>query len=198
MTAKTIKVDTLARVEGEGALLIKIAGDRLMRREAQDLRAAAILRGLSPRPPLHELADIMARICGICPVAYQMSAIQAVEQAFGRHLDPRIKALRRLLYLRRMDREPRAAHLSSACAGLSGLTKTASRWRPSIPERVKARSRGEEGRQRADDRHRRPRDPPGLDVPRRLLQGAAQSRTSNGSPILCGRPATSGSRRCVG
>ena len=30
-----------------------------------------------------EAPDIAARICGICPVAYQMSAIHAMENAFG-------------------------------------------------------------------------------------------------------------------
>jgi len=99
MTAKTIKVDTLARVEGEGALLIKIAGDRLtdvkLRIYEPPRFFEAFLRGRS----YTELADITARICGICPVAYQTSAIQAVEQAFGTRLDPQVKALRRLLYL---------------------------------------------------------------------------------------------------
>ncbi|HEU5367835.1 MAG TPA: Ni/Fe hydrogenase subunit alpha, partial [Ktedonobacterales bacterium] len=42
--------------------------------------------------------DITARICGICPVAYQMSAVYAVEDAFGVKIDPQIRALRRLLY----------------------------------------------------------------------------------------------------
>ena len=40
----------------------------------------------------------MARICGICPVAYQMTAVHAFEDLFGVTIDPSVRALRRLLY----------------------------------------------------------------------------------------------------
>jgi coenzyme F420-reducing hydrogenase alpha subunit len=45
-----------------------------------------------------EVPDIVARICGICPVAYQMSAVHALEQAFGILVPRPIRDLRRLLY----------------------------------------------------------------------------------------------------
>nr|WP_153821167.1 nickel-dependent hydrogenase large subunit [Polyangium spumosum] len=45
-----------------------------------------------------EVPDIVARICGICPVAYQMSACHAIEDALGIHPGGAIRALRRLLY----------------------------------------------------------------------------------------------------
>ena len=45
-----------------------------------------------------EVLDIVARICGICPVAYQMSAVHAFEDAAGIVVDPAVRALRRLLY----------------------------------------------------------------------------------------------------
>ena len=45
-----------------------------------------------------EPPDITARICGICPVAYQTSACNAIEQACGVELDPPLAELRRLLY----------------------------------------------------------------------------------------------------
>jgi len=54
----------------------------------------ALLRGRS----FADAPDITARICGICPVAYQMSAVHAMEDAFGVQIDPQIRALRRLLY----------------------------------------------------------------------------------------------------
>ncbi len=43
-------------------------------------------------------ADIVARICGICPIAYQMSAVHAIEYAFGAKVDGQLRALRRLIY----------------------------------------------------------------------------------------------------
>ena len=45
-----------------------------------------------------EVPDIVARICGICPVAYQMSAVHALEQAFGIRVPGPIRDLRRLIY----------------------------------------------------------------------------------------------------
>ena len=95
---RTIEIQALARVEGEGALHLVVEGG-----EVREVRLSiyepprlfeAFLRGRSCR----ELPDLVARICGICPVAYQMSALHALEQAFGLTPDPQIRALRRLYY----------------------------------------------------------------------------------------------------
>ena len=54
----------------------------------------AFLRGRAwTEPP-----DITARICGICPVAYQMSSCLAIEDACGVEVPDRIRLMRRLLY----------------------------------------------------------------------------------------------------
>ncbi|MGD0793643.1 MAG: Ni/Fe hydrogenase subunit alpha [Terriglobales bacterium] len=96
--ARTIKVDILARVEGEGALYVKLKGDQV-----QDVKLKiyepprffeALLRGRN----FAEAPDITARICGICPVAYQMSAVHAMEDACGVKVEGQLRALRRLLY----------------------------------------------------------------------------------------------------
>lgn len=98
MKNRTIKVDTLARVEGEGALYLRVKGGKVA-----DVRLniyepprffEAFLRGRQYR----EAPDLTARICGICPVAYQMSAVHALEDAFGINVDGPLRALRRLLY----------------------------------------------------------------------------------------------------
>ncbi|CAG0990085.1 partial Periplasmic [NiFeSe] hydrogenase large subunit, partial [Gammaproteobacteria bacterium] len=95
---RTLKVDVLARVEGEGALYARIKD-----RDVTDVQFRifepprmfeALLRGRASR----EAPDITARICGICPVAYQMSAVHAIENAFGVEIDPAVRSLRRLLY----------------------------------------------------------------------------------------------------
>ena len=55
----------------------------------------AFLRGRA----FTEVPDITARICGICPVAYQTSAVRAMEDACGIAIDDGpIRELRRLLY----------------------------------------------------------------------------------------------------
>ena len=98
MARKTIKVDYLARVEGEGGVRITFR-DRAV--EDVELRIfepprffEAFLRGRS----FMEAPDITARICGICPVAYQMSSVHAMEDALGVTVSEPVRALRRLLY----------------------------------------------------------------------------------------------------
>lgn len=98
MSSKTISVDVLARVEGEGGISVKLKNGSV-----QDVRFRiyepprffeAFLRGRS----FAEAPDITARICGICPVAYQMSAVHAMENAFHCTVDGAIRELRRLMY----------------------------------------------------------------------------------------------------
>jgi len=91
-------VQALARVEGEGALTVRLRDGRV---EAVELRIyepprfyEAFLRGRAAA----EVPDITARICGICPVAYQMSSVHAIEAISGVVLPPDLRALRRLLY----------------------------------------------------------------------------------------------------
>ena len=72
--------------------------------------------------------DIAARICGICPIAYQMSAVHAIERALGIHDRSRRAAAAPPVLLRRMDREPRSARLHAARARFPGLSRTPSRW----------------------------------------------------------------------
>jgi sulfhydrogenase subunit alpha len=95
---RTIKVDQLARVEGEGGLVIRLEGSTAKSVELRIFEPPrffeAFLRGRSRM----EVPDITARICGICPVAYQMSSCHAVEDAAGVTVDGPIRSLRRLLY----------------------------------------------------------------------------------------------------
>jgi sulfhydrogenase subunit alpha len=95
---RTIKTDILARVEGEGAMFVKIEDGRVtdvkLRIYEPPRFFEAFLRGRA----FTEAPDITARICGICPVAYQMSAVQAMEQICGVQVDGQLRALRRLLY----------------------------------------------------------------------------------------------------
>ncbi len=96
--SRTLKVDALARVEGEGAMYIEVRDGRLhdvqLRIYEPPRFFEAFLRGRRYTEP----PDITARICGICPVAYQMSACLAIEDACGVTIDGPLHDLRRLLY----------------------------------------------------------------------------------------------------
>jgi sulfhydrogenase subunit alpha len=95
---RTIKTNLLARVEGEGAMYVRIRGgdvtDVKLRIYEPPRFFEALLRGRKfGEPP-----DITARICGICPIAYQLSACAAVEDACGVEVSEPIRLLRRLVY----------------------------------------------------------------------------------------------------
>ena len=98
MKSKTIKLDNLARVEGEGALFIKIKDGRVMDARLNIFEPPRFFEAFLRGRHFSEVADITARICGICPVAYQMSAVHAIESAFGIRVEGQLRALRRLIY----------------------------------------------------------------------------------------------------
>jgi sulfhydrogenase subunit alpha len=95
---RTFKVDYLARVEGEGALYVKIKGNVVKDVKLKIMEPPRFFEAFLRGRHYSEAPDITARICGICPVAYQMSAVHAMEDAFGIRVDGQLRALRRLLY----------------------------------------------------------------------------------------------------
>jgi coenzyme F420-reducing hydrogenase alpha subunit len=93
-----LRATSLARVEGEGGMRVLVRDGNV-----EDVRLdiyepprffEALLRGRAAA----EAPDITSRICGICPVAYQMSACAAVEDACAVVVPEHIRLLRRLLY----------------------------------------------------------------------------------------------------
>jgi len=98
MKSKTIKLDTIARVEGEGGLFVKIAGQQVTDVKLKIFEPPRFFEAFLRGRKCHELPDITARICGICPIAYQMSACQAIEDACGVQIGGPIRDLRRLIY----------------------------------------------------------------------------------------------------
>ncbi|MGW2705403.1 Ni/Fe hydrogenase subunit alpha [Streptomyces sp. NPDC001340] len=95
---RVLRLDALARVEGEAALHLRVQEEtvteaRLRIYEPPRFFEAFLIGRAHTEPP-----DITARICGICPVAYQMSACRAIESACGVTVDGPLAELRRLLY----------------------------------------------------------------------------------------------------
>lgn len=94
----TINVPVLARVEGEGALDLDIRDGEIRELRLRIFEPPRYFEKFLEGRNHHEIPDIVARICGICPVAYQMSAAQAIEQAFGHAAGPWVREMRRLMY----------------------------------------------------------------------------------------------------
>ena len=95
---KTYKVDLLTRVEGEGRFYLKIKDNQVVESKLNIFEAPRYFEAFLRDRAIEEVPDIVARICGICPVAYQMSAVRALENGLGMTPTPAIRALRRLLY----------------------------------------------------------------------------------------------------
>jgi sulfhydrogenase subunit alpha len=98
MARKTIKVDYLARVEGEGALKVVVRDGKVQSAELSIFEPPRFFEAFLRGRDFTEAPDITARICGICPIAYQMSAVHAMENALGVAVDGPLRALRRLIY----------------------------------------------------------------------------------------------------
>lgn len=95
---RTINVNALARVEGEGALLIKTKGKKVLDAKLRIYEPPRFFEALLRGRHYIEAPDITARICGICPVAYQITAAQAMENACGVEVAGTLRDLRRLIY----------------------------------------------------------------------------------------------------
>lgn len=96
--SRTIHVDYLARIEGEGSLLIKAKDNKLEEVRLKIFEPPRFFEALLRGRALFDAPDITARICGICPVAYQMSAVYAMEEGLGVTLPEYLHKLRRLIY----------------------------------------------------------------------------------------------------
>lgn len=93
-----INVPILARVEGEGALDLRVEGGRIADLKLRIFEPPRLFEKFLEGRDCFEVPDTVARICGICPVAYQMSAVHALEGIFGVDPGPWVRAMRRALY----------------------------------------------------------------------------------------------------
>ena len=98
MTERVIEVGALARVEGEGALFVKLKGAEVERCEFRIFEPPRFFEALLRGRDAADAPDITSRICGICPIAYVMSASLAIEAVAGVQVTPQIADLRRMIY----------------------------------------------------------------------------------------------------
>ncbi|SNZ06942.1 Coenzyme F420-reducing hydrogenase, alpha subunit [Persephonella hydrogeniphila] len=92
------KIDILTRVEGEGRIWIETEKGKVKDVVLNIFEPPRFIEGILKGKSYDVIPHITARICGICPVAYQMSGIQAVEDAFGVSVLPEVEALRKIFY----------------------------------------------------------------------------------------------------
>ncbi len=95
---RTLRFSDLSRVEGEGELHVRIRGGAVEEVRLDIFEPPRFFEGLLRGRSYMEPVDITSRICGICPVAYQMTAALAIERACGVQVEGPLRDLRRLLY----------------------------------------------------------------------------------------------------
>ena len=95
---RQIDVDYIARVEGEGEMHVKVVDGVIEEVQFGIFEPPRFYEAFMEGRPFSDAPDITARICGICPVAYQMSSVHAMEYAFGTSVTGQLRSLRRLLY----------------------------------------------------------------------------------------------------
>jgi len=131
---RQFEVKALTRVEGEGALRVRVKGRAVEHVELNIYEPPRFFESFLRGREVREVPDITARICGICPVAYQMSTCHALEKALGLHVAPEIRTLRRL------PNGSKATCCTCTCCTppIFWATKAASAWRPTIARRWSA------------------------------------------------------------
>ena len=95
---RTIRTDYLARVEGEGSLHVRVLDGEVVEARLEIFEPPRFFEAFLRGRGYAEAPDITSRICGICPIAYQMSACRAMEDALGVEVDGPLRDLRRLIY----------------------------------------------------------------------------------------------------
>jgi len=98
MSERTVRIEAFSRVEGEGGLHLTIRQGQLHEVRLEIFEPPRLFEAFLRGRKAEEVPDIVARICGICPVAYQMSSVHALEAALGIEISPEVRRLRRLLY----------------------------------------------------------------------------------------------------
>ena len=144
-TSRTLDVEALARVEGEGGLVVETADGRVVDVKLRIYEPPrffeAFLRGRGHCEP----PDITARICGICPVAYQMSACRAIEDACAVTVEGPLDELRRLIYCGEWI-ESHTLHVYLLHApdflGAESAVELAARDRPSVERGLRLKKAG--------------------------------------------------------
>ena len=97
MTSKIIEIKPLTRVEGEGAITIKIVNNKLEDVKITVLETPRFYEAFIRGRYFDEVPEITSRICGICYVAHQLTAIKAIEKIFEVNVDEEVRKLRKLL-----------------------------------------------------------------------------------------------------
>ena len=143
--SRIIHVGALTRVEGEGALHLTVEAGKVVDLRFEIFEPPRFFEAFLRGRHASETPDITARICGICPVAYQMSAVHALERLFQVAIDPAVRTLRRLYYCGEWI-ESHALHIHMLAApdflGCESVVTLAERERAAVERGLRLKQAG--------------------------------------------------------
>jgi len=99
MSGTVVKVDYVARVEGEASLYVEIKDREVKKLELNVFEPPRFFEGFLIGRKLVEAPQLVARICGICPVSHMLTSIRAAENILGITPSEQTRKLRKLLAL---------------------------------------------------------------------------------------------------
>ncbi len=98
-SGKKIEVCYLARVEGQADIKVEVTSTGDVKAQFAVFEPIRFIEAFLEGREYYEAHEIASRICGICPIAHQMTALRAVENALNVEVTSQTIALRRLLAL---------------------------------------------------------------------------------------------------
>lgn len=99
MSSRKIEIGYVARVEGEAGLKIKVSVGQIKELVLDVWEPPRFFEGFLVGRKYYEVPDLVARICGICPVSHMLTALKALEKALGINPSQQTRSLRRLMAL---------------------------------------------------------------------------------------------------
>ena len=94
---RILRIPVMARVEGKGALEMTVSRGRVGEVRLRIFEPPRLFEKILEGREFREVPDIVARICGICPAAYQLTAVSAIEAGFGLQPGEEISRFRKIL-----------------------------------------------------------------------------------------------------
>jgi sulfhydrogenase subunit alpha len=95
--ASVVEINPFTRVEGHGRLRVYLDGARVERVELYLSESPRLFEALLVGRSFAEIPDIICRICSLCSTVHKVTALLALEKAFGTEVSPVTRLTRELI-----------------------------------------------------------------------------------------------------
>src|SRR5271157_4699984 len=96
---RKIIIDPVTRIEGHSKIMIQLNEDGLVEDATFHVTQFRGFEKMCEGRPFTEMPSLMARICGICPVAHLIASAKACDALLAVRIPPTAEKLRRLINL---------------------------------------------------------------------------------------------------